>query len=252
MGKRIRVQRRGRGSSTFRSATHKRASPSKYFTLQKTGVKYPLTALVKELIHEPGRGSPLAKIRIENGTSFHIVAPEGISVDQEIELGPTAHAAIGNVLPINEISPGTLVCNLEHHPGDGGKFAKASGTYATIISHTSKGTLVRLPSKKMTYLHNSCLATIGVVSGAGRTTKPFMKAGSKSHWMSAKGRMYPTTKGVAMNAAFHPHGGGAHKSHSMRPTTVSRNAPPGQKVGLIAAKQTGRALSLRARKRRIS
>jgi len=252
MGKRIRVQRRGRGSSTFRSSSHKRISPSKYFTLQKTGVKYPLTASVKELIHEPGRGSPLAKITLENGAVFYIVAPEGISVDQEIKLGPSAQAAIGNILPVSEISPGTLICNLEHHPGDGGKFAKASGTYATIVSHTSKGTFVKLPSKKMTYLNDSCLATIGVVSGAGRATKPFLTAGKKSHWMSAKGHMYPTTKGVAMNAADHPHGGGAHKSHSMRPTTVPRTAPPGQKVGLIAARQTGRARSLRARKRRIS
>ncbi|MEM3041710.1 MAG: 50S ribosomal protein L2, partial [Nitrososphaerota archaeon] len=55
-----------------------------------------------------------------------------------------------------------------------------------------------------------------------------------------KGRVYPITKGVAMNAAFHPHGGGSHKSSSLRPTTVGRMSPPGQKVGLIAAKQTGR------------
>ncbi len=252
MGRRIRVQRRGRGGSTFRSLPHKRISPSKYFRLHKTGVKYPLTASIKELLHEPGRGSPLAKIRLETGAVFYIVAPEGISIDQEIEVGPSAQAAIGNILPVSQISPGTLICNLEHNPGDGGKFAKASGTYATIVSHTSKGTLVKLPSKKLTYISDSCLATIGVVSGAGRTSKPFLKAGTKSHWMSAKGRMYPTTKGVAMNASDHPHGGGAHKSHSMRPTTVSRNSPPGQKVGLIAARQTGRALSVRARQRRIS
>jgi large subunit ribosomal protein L2 len=252
MGKRIRVQRRGRGSSTFRSLPHKRISPSKYFTLHKTGVNYPLTASVKELLHEPGRGSPLAKIMLENGKVFYIVAPEGISVNQQIEFGPSAHAAIGNILPVSQISPGTLICNLEHHPGDGGKFVKASGTYATVVSHTSKGTLVKLPSKKLTYINDLCLATIGIVSGAGRTSKPFLKAGNKSHWMSAKGRMYPTTKGVAMNACDHPHGGGAHKSHSLRPTTVSRNAPPGAKVGLIAARQTGRARSVRARQRRIS
>jgi large subunit ribosomal protein L2 len=250
MGKRIRVQRRGRGSSTFKASTHKRVNPSKYISL-KTGEKYPLNASVNELIHEPGRGSPLARLILEKGDDVYIVAPEGISVGQEIQFGPSAQAAIGNILPIGQISPGTLICNVELHPGDGGKIAKASGTYVTVVSHTSKGTLVKLPSKRQTYINNSCLATIGVVSGAGRTAKPFLKAGKKWHWKTAKGHMYPTTKGVAMNAAFHPHGGGAHKSHSLRPTTVSRTAPPGQKVGLIAARQTGRALTVRARKRRI-
>jgi hypothetical protein len=30
MGKRIRVQRRGRGGSTYRASTHKRVAPAKY------------------------------------------------------------------------------------------------------------------------------------------------------------------------------------------------------------------------------
>lgn len=252
MGKKLRAQRKGRGNSVFKASSHKRVSPSRYIPLEKNSEKYPLKASVKELIHEPGRGSPLAKVVLENGDAFHIVAPEGISIGQNIEFGSSAQTAPGNILPLGQISSGTLICNLELQPGDGGKIAKASGTYATIVGHTPEGTLVKLPSKKMTYLNNSCLATIGVVSGAGRTTKPFLKAGKKQKWMTAKGRMYPTTKGVAMNAVSHPHGGGAHKSHSMRPTTVSRTSPPGQKVGLIAARQTGRARTLRARKRRIT
>jgi len=58
--------------------------------------------------------------------------------------------------------------------------------------------------------------------------------------MRAKGHKYPVTKGVSMIAALHPHGGGSHRSSSLKPTSVSRRAPPGQKVGLIAPKRTGR------------
>lgn len=237
MGKRLRVQRRGRGSSTFKSNAHKRVAPSRYTISNE---KELTIAYVQELLHDPGRGSPLAKIKIENGTYFHSVAPEGIYVGQKVEIGSSAKLEIGNILPLGQISPGTLICNIENLPGDGGKLVKASGAYGSIISHASDRTLIKLPSKKLIKLHNLCRATIGVVSGAGRTTKPFLKAGKKEHWMSAKGHMYPKTKGVAMNAAFHPHGGGAHKTHSMKPTTVSRTSPPGQKVGLIAARQTGR------------
>lgn len=50
--------------------------------------------------------------------------------------------------------------------------------------------------------------------------------------------MWPRVRGVTMNPVDHPHGGGNHK-HIGHPGTVSRYAPPGQKVGLIAARRTG-------------
>jgi large subunit ribosomal protein L2 len=42
-----------------------------------------------------------------------------------------------------------------------------------------------------------------------------------------------------MNACSHPHGGGS-KQRPGGPSSVSRNAPPGRKVGLIAPKRSGR------------
>jgi len=249
MGKKIRVQRRGRGGPTFRAVTHKRIAPTRYIPLTETKSERPLKAVIEELVHEPGRGAPLAKTRLENNEVFYSVAPEGVSIGQEIQLGNSASAGLGNILFLGQIPSGTLVCNLELSPGDGGKIAKSSGTYATVVAHTPEGTLVKLPSGKSTYLNDSCRAAIGVVAGAGRTDKPFLKAGKKQAWLTAKGRIYPITKGIAMNPAFHPHGGGSHTSQSMRPTTVSRTAPPGQKVGLIAARQTGRARAARAKRR---
>lgn len=245
MGKKIRVQRRGAGSPTFRASTHKRIAPSRYNLPNRieNGIA---KGKVQKLLHESGRGSPLALTRFEDGRDMYTVASEGIALGQEIQVGDTAEPAIGNILPLGQIVPGSLVCNLELLPGDGGKLVKASGTYATVIAHVIEGTQVKLPSGKSLYLKNECLGTLGIISGGGRTDKPFAKAGNRTKWMVAKGRVYPKTRGVAMNAAFHPHGGGSHISNSLRPTTVSRNAPPGQKVGIIAARQTGR------RKRRIA
>ena len=239
MGKKIRVQRRGRGGPTFRAPTHKRVKPSRY-SIPKTIENVYARGTVQELLHEPGRGAPLARTQFEAGRDMYTVAPEGIAIGQEVQIGNAAEPAVGNILPLGQTAPGSLVCNLELNPGDGGKLVRASGTYATVVAHTDEGTLVKLPSGKSIYLKDECLATIGVVSGGGRTDKPFAKAGRKAKWMEAKGRVYPITKGVAMNPADHPHGGGSHISSSLRPTTVSRTAPPGQKVGLIAARQTGR------------
>ncbi len=239
MGKKIRVQRRGRGGSTFKALTHKRVASSRYARIESIKEAQPVKATVEDLVHEPGRGAPLAKNKLESGRIFHVIAPEGIAVGQEIQIGPSVQPAIGNIMPVGKIPSGMFLCNLELRPGDGGKLVRASGTYASLVSHTSEGTLIKLPSGKSLYLNDLCLATIGVTSGAGRTDKPFLKAGKAEAWMNAKGRVYPTTKGVAMNAVSHPHGGGSHKSKSLRPTSISRTAPPGQKVGLIAARQTG-------------
>ncbi|MCD6445669.1 50S ribosomal protein L2 [Candidatus Bathyarchaeota archaeon] len=238
MGKRIRVQRRGRGGSVFKASTHKRVAPARYPLMTTEDLKKVISGVIEEFIHDPGRGTPLALIRFENGQTCYTIAPEGVYVGQKIQMGEKASIEVGNILPIGKIPEGTMVCNIELHPGDGGKIAKSSGTYAIIVAHTAQGTIIKLPSGKTRYINDKCRATIGVVSGAGRTEKPFLKAGAKYHLMKAKGHKYPRTRGRAMIAAVHPYG--SSKRSARKVTTVSHDAPPGQKVGLIAAKGAGK------------
>jgi large subunit ribosomal protein L2 len=240
MGKRIRVQRRGRGGSTYRASTHKRVAPSRYppAITPKESFESSITGVVEALVHDPGRGSPLALVKFENGVSCYTVTPEGISQGQQIRLGGNASAEIGNIIPLGKIPEGTLVCNLELRPGDGGKLARSSGTYTTVVGHTPQGTMIKLPSGRIRYVNDYCMATVGVVSGSGRQEKPFLKAGEKYHLMKAKGHKYPRTRGRAMGAFAHPYG--SSKRSARRGTTTSHGAPPGQKVGLIAARGAGR------------
>lgn len=239
MGKRILVQRRGRGSSTFRSTTHRRRGPVKYPPLALMNKRGYLTADVTELMHDPGRGSPIAKLRLDEGGSYLALVPEGTAVGQQLRIGPKAGVRAGHILPLGKIPEGTPVFNLESQPGDGGKFVRSSGTYAAIITHTRGTTSVRLPSGKTRTFSSTARATIGVVSGGGRPEKPFLKAGSKFKLKRAKGHTYPKVRGVAMNACSHPHGGGS-KQRPGGPSSVKRTTPPGRKVGLIAPKRTGR------------
>lgn len=239
MGKRIRVQRRGRGGSTFRASTHKRVAPSQYPLIPIKDYAETVTkGVIENLVHDPGRGSPLALIRFETGQTCYNVIPEGVYLGQQIQMGGNASVEVGNILPIGKIPEGTMICNIELHQGDGGKIAKSSGAYATVVTHTSQGTIIRLPSGKSKYIGDYCRATIGVVSGAGRTEKPFLKSGPKFHLMKAKGHKYPRTRGRAMVAAVHPYG--SSKRSARKVTTTSHGAPPGQKVGLIAARGAGR------------
>ena len=131
-----------------------------------------------------------------------------------------------------------MINNIELIPGDGGRFARASGTFARIVGKTEEGVMVILPSKKQVTLNPGCKATIGVISGGGRREKPFVKAGKKWHAMRARGRLYPETSAVAMNAVDHPFGSGRGR-HIGKPKTPKRNAPPGRKVGQVSARRTG-------------
>jgi large subunit ribosomal protein L2 len=247
MGKRIRVQRRGRGGSTYRASTHKRVAPAKYppAITPKESFEASIKGIIDDLVHDPGRGAPLAFVRFENGKTCYTVVPEGVFKGQQISLGGKAPAEVGNILPLGKVPEGTLVCDLELRPGDGGKMAKSSGAYATVVGHTPQGTMVKLPSGRTRYINDHCRATIGVVSGAGRTEKPFLKAGEKFHLMKAKGHKYPRTRGRAMVAAVHPYG--SSKKGARKVTTVSHGAPPGQKVGLIAARGAGQKKKRRKR-----
>jgi large subunit ribosomal protein L2 len=238
LGKQIRVQRRGKGGSVFRARTFRRIAPARF---PATAAAYPsLKGVVREIMHESARGAPLALVEFVNGTACCLAAPEGLALNQGITVGPDASPDVGNVLPLGRMPEGTLVSSVELRPGDGGRLAKSSGTYCMIVAHTPQGTEVRMPSGKSVYMNDQCRAMVGVVAGAGRTEKPFLKAGTVWKLMRSRGRVWPTTSGQKMIAASHPHGGGRHK-HSGKPTTVGRNTPPGRKVGMIAARQTGRA-----------
>lgn len=235
MGKRILQQRAGRGGQQFRSPKHLHEAPAKYPPPSEKTLK----GVVTELIHDPGRWVPLAHIELEDGTDYYIPAAEGMYVGQEVLIGPNAPPAVGNTLPLMNIPEGTKIYNIELRPGDGGKLARQSGSYGIVLGRSGKYTIVLLPSKRQKNILSTARATIGVPAGAGRIEKPLLKAGASYHKWKVKAHKWPRVRGVAMNAVSHKFGGGSHQSVSI-PSTVSRNAPPGRKVGHIAARRTGR------------
>jgi len=235
MGKRLRQQRQGKGSPTYRSPSHIHPGPARYPPPTSETVK----ARVIELLHDPGRYTPLARVVTENGLEFLMPAAEGMYVGQVIEMGPQARPEPGNILPVGMIPEGTAIYNVEIRPGDGGKLARQAGSYALVVGRSGAKTIIRLPSGKEKEVPNGSRATIGIPAGAGRVEKPLLKAGYAYHKWRVKARKWPRVRGVAMNAVDHPFGGGRHQRRS-HPSTVARDTPPGRKVGHIAARRTGR------------
>ncbi|MFC7202258.1 50S ribosomal protein L2 [Haloferax namakaokahaiae] len=235
MGRRIQGQRRGRGSSTFRAPSHRYKAELSH---KKSDDDDTISGTVVGIEHDPARSAPIALVEFDDEQRM-ILVPEGVAVGEEIQIGVSAEIKPGNTMPLAEIPEGVPVCNVERQPGDGGKFARASGVSAQLLSHDREVAVVKLPSGEVKRLNPTCRATIGVVAGGGRTEKPFVKAGKKYHKMKARGIKWPRVRGVAMNAVDHPFGGGG-RQHPGQPKSVSRDAPPGRKVGDIASKRTGR------------
>ena len=245
MGKVIRGCRKGKGS-VYKAHTVGRKGAVGYkrndFAEREGYVK----GVVKDIMHDPGRGAPVAKIQFKDPYRFKrvnslICAPEGLHSGQFIFAGKKAELTIGNILPIGQIPEGTVICNIEAKVGDCGKMARASGGYALIIAQDADRnvTRIRLPSGSKKTISGDCRAMVGLIAGGGRTDKPVLKAGRAFHKYRAKRNEWPKVRGVAMNPVDHPHGGG-NQQHMGKPGTVRRDKPAGAKSGQISARRTGR------------
>ncbi len=236
MGKRTLVRRRGKGGKQFQAIKRGKIVPAKYPNLQLTEQRF---GSIVDIVHERGRDAPLAKIKFDKEISY-LPAPDGMEVGEKIQIGNNVDFKPNNILALESIPDGTLICNLERNIGDGGRLVKSAGSSAIVFSHTAQGVSVKLPSGKFATLNPKCKAMIGIVSGAGRMEKPFLKAGNKAKYMIAHGKLYPKVRGIAQAAVYHPHGGGRHQ-HVGRQSSVGRTTPPGRKVGNISPRKTGRA-----------
>ena len=234
MGKNIISQRRGKGSPTYRSPGHRFVTAVRHLPAAADHIK----GRVVDFVHCPAHTSPLALIRYDNGQESYIIAPEGVRVNQELQINGK-ELSPGSCLPLKDIPEGTLIYNIESQPGDGGKFVRSTGLSARVVSRSQSSVVVILPSKVERSFDPKCRANIGVIAGSGRTEKPFVKAGTRYHKMRARNRLYPKVSGTSMNAVDHPYGT-SRSSKKGRPTIARRHAPPGAKVGKISPRRTGR------------
>jgi len=233
MGKKLIQQRRGKGS-VFKAVGFKHKGKIKYFQTKEENMK----GEIKDIIKCPGHSAPLAVIKVGK-TQMLIPAHEEMRTKAEIEYGKNSKIKQGNITSLKTMPEGTQIYNIERRPGDGGKFVRASGTFATLVGRTEKNVIVQMPSKKKKTFNPECKATIGIIAGAGRKEKPLLKAGTNYKKHKARRKKYPIVKGVSMNALSHPHGGTSSRSKG-RPTTARRFAPAGAKVGSIRPRRTGR------------
>ncbi|MBS3099947.1 50S ribosomal protein L2 [Candidatus Pacearchaeota archaeon] len=237
MGKRIVSQARGHGSMTYRVRR-------KAFIYRIGYPNYSGEATILKLINSAGHSAPISKIKAGN-IIFYNLASEKVYQGQKINIG--AGIEHGDIAKLKDIPAKTNIFNIESRPGDGGKFIRTAGGYATIIKKEQGNATLLLPSKQEKVFNDDCRATIGVIAGSGRNIKPVVKAGKQFYIKRAKGKLWPRTSAVKMNVIDHPFGSGRGKNltHGNLGKIPKRNAPPGAKVGSVRARKTGRKKSKR-------
>ncbi len=234
MGKNLIAQRRGRGTPRYRALSFNYVGQASHRKLDKEV----LSGRIYDIVHCAGHFAPLCKVKYTNGEDVLMIASDGLRVGDELKSGVNAPPENGNALPLKQIPEGTVICNIENVPGDGGKFARTSGTFGKVLSRSEKSVRLLMPSKKEKDFDPNCRAQIGSVAGAGRTEKPFYKAGRKYHAKHARNKLYPIVCGISMNAVDHPYGGKS-SHHKGKPTIAPKYAPAGRKVGKIRPRRTG-------------
>ena len=235
MGKRIITEARGKGSPTYRAPSFNYKGEAKHNSYTKETI----SGVIVDFVKCRGHSAPLAAIEYETGEMVLTIAPEGVKVGDILKAGNEAELKEGHVLPLENIPEGTFIYNIESTPGDGGKFVRSSGTFAKLISKLGKKVVIQLPSKKKKSFSSLCRASIGIVASGGRPEKPLLKAGNAYYKMKAKNKLWPRSSASAMNAVDHPFGN-KRTSRKSKARPISKNAPPGRKVGTVAARRTGR------------
>ena len=167
---------------------------------------------VKTIEYDPNRTARIALVYYADGEKRYIVAPNGIQVGQKIVAGKGAAPEIGNALFLADIPLGTIIHNIELHPGEGGVLARSAGSYAQLTARDGKYAIVKLPSGETRMILVTCKATIGSVSNGDHELEKSGKAG-RSRWQGRR----PRNRGVVMNPVDHPMGGGEGRASGGHP-----------------------------------
>ena len=189
---------------------HKR----KYRIIDFKRNKYDVPGKVATIEYDPNRTANIALINYLDGEKRYILAPKGLEVGMMIVASENADIKVGNSLPMGNMPEGTVIHNIEMHPGRGGQIARSAGVSAQILGKEGKYVTVRLASGEVRRFLAKCTATVGVVGNEDHGLVNYGKAG-RMRWKGVR----PTVRGSVMNPNDHPHGGGEGR------TSIGRKAP---------------------------
>ncbi|WP_104759287.1 50S ribosomal protein L2 [Helicobacter bizzozeronii] len=201
----------GRNHSGKITSRHKEGGAKRlYRVIDFKRNKWDMEGKVSAIEYDPYRNTRIALVVYPDGDKRYILQPSGLKVgDVVIAAEGGLDIKTGFAMKLKNIPMGTIVHNIEMHPGAGGQLARSAGMSAQIMGKEGKYTILRMPSGEMRYILSECMASIGVVGNEDFINASIGKAGRNRYK-----RVRPQTRGSAMNPVDHPHGGGEGKTGS--------------------------------------
>jgi large subunit ribosomal protein L2 len=200
----------GRNNQGRITTRHKGGGVKRFYRLVNFGLESGLAATVEQIEYDPNRSARIARIKDTKGTYHYIIAAKGMKVGHKIASGADAAVENGNRLPLKNIPVGSVIYNVELQPGKGSQLARSAGTGAQLVAKEGEYAQVRLPSGEVRRIVQTCMAQLGSVGNDQHQNVKIGKAGR-----NRKKGIRPSVRGVVMNAADHPHGGGDGGRHGM-------------------------------------
>jgi large subunit ribosomal protein L2 len=218
----------GRNNQGRITTRHKGGGVKRRYRLMSFVLPAGMSATIEAIEYDPNRTSRIARIKDQEGKNHYILAAGSMKVGQTINTGEDAPIENGNTLPLSTIPVGSNIYAIEVTPGKGAQLVRSAGTGAQLVAKDGDYAQIKLPSGEVRMVHLTCSATLGSVGNEQHQNIKIGKAGR-----NRKKGIRPSVRGVVMNAADHPHGGGdggrhgigGGKNHGSAPRT-----PWGQKT----------------------
>ena len=211
----------GRRSMRYIGGGHKRM----YRKIDFLRNKKDIPAIVHSIEYDPNRTAFIALLHYADGEKRYILAPQGLAVGMTVISGEQVAPELGNCLPLKHMPLGTMVHNIELHPGQGGVIARSAGSSAQLNAKEEKYAVLKMPSGELRKVLILCHATVGSVSNSDHALETKGKAGA-NRWLGIR----PRNRGVAMNPVDHPMGGGEGRSSGGHPRSRTGKYAKGEKT----------------------
>jgi large subunit ribosomal protein L2 len=201
-------QNAGRNNTGRITVRHRGGGVKRHYRLVNHRLAPGLTVTVEEIEYDPNRSARIARVKDQHGLYHYILADTQMTKGKVIVSGPEAPVESSNRMPLSRIPVGSQIYAIEINPGKGAQMVRSAGTKAQLMAKEGDYAQVRLPSGEVRRFRLEATAALGVV---GNVQHQNIKIGSAGR--NRRKGIRPSVRGVVMNAADHPHGGGDGGRH---------------------------------------
>jgi large subunit ribosomal protein L2 len=204
----IKKSRAGRNNDGRITTRHRGGGVKRFYRLVNYQLAPGTVATIEHIEYDPNRSARIARLKDQHGLYHYVIADGAMKVGKKVTSGAEAAVEPSNRMALANVPTGTFIYNIELQPGKGGQAVRAAGTKAQLLAKEGDYAQIRMPSGEVRRFRLECTASLGVVGNEQHQNVKMGSAGRKRRL-----GIRPTVRGVVMNAADHPHGGGDGGRH---------------------------------------